>query len=141
MVLMHEDLVPPDDLSGLTPAQVAEMQTEIDVLVGLGDDMGHEVQSLGLFDELTPLRRAIERWQPHIVFNLLEEFRGQVLFDQNVVSYLQLLGIPYTGSNPRGLVLAKDKALSKKILHYHRIRTPGFTAIRRGRKAKLPLRI
>ncbi len=50
---------------------------------------------------------------------------------------MQLLGVPYTGCNPRGLVLARDKALSKKILHYHRIRAPRFAAVRRGRKPKL----
>jgi D-alanine-D-alanine ligase len=40
------------------------------------------------------------------------------------VSYLELVQLPYTGCNPRGLVIARDKALSKKILHYHRIRVP-----------------
>ena len=32
-------------------------------------------------------------------------------FDQNVVSYLELLRVPYTGCNPRGLMLSRDKAL------------------------------
>ncbi len=137
LLLMHEDLVPPDDFSEVTDKQAAEMKTETDVLVGLTQDLGHDVYKLGLWDELRPLRKAVEEYRPHVVFNILEEFRGEALFDQNVVAYLQLLGVPYTGCNPRGLVLARDKALSKKILHYHRIRVPRFVTVRRGRRPRL----
>jgi D-alanine-D-alanine ligase len=58
------------------------------------------------------------------------------MLDQNVVSYLELVQVPYTGCNPRGLVLARDKALSKKILHYHRIRVPRFAVVPAGRRLK-----
>jgi D-alanine-D-alanine ligase len=44
--------------------------------------------------------------------------------------------VPYTGCNPRGLMLARDKALSKQILHYHRIRVPRFAVVPAGRKLK-----
>jgi D-alanine-D-alanine ligase len=134
---MHQDLVPPDDLSEVTEQGAAEMKTESDVLSSIRNELGYDVQKLGLSDELRPLRNAVEEYRPHVVFNLLEEFRGEAVFDQNVVAYLQLLGVPYTGCNPRGLVLARDKALSKKILHYHRIRAPRFTVVRHGRKPKL----
>jgi D-alanine-D-alanine ligase len=137
LLLMHEDLVPPDDFSEVTDKEAAEMKTETDVMVGLTQDLGHDVCKLGLWDELRPLRKAVEEYRPHVVFNLLEEFRGEALFDQNVVAYLQLLGAPYTGCNPRGLVLARDKALSKKILHYHRIHVPRFVTVRQGRRPKL----
>jgi D-alanine-D-alanine ligase len=68
-----------------------------------------------------------------------------VLYDQNVVSYLELLQVPYTGCNPRGLVIARSKALSKKLLAYHRIRIPAFAvfplrrAVRRPRRLPFPL--
>jgi D-alanine-D-alanine ligase len=64
-----------------------------------------------------------------------------ITFDQNVVSYLELLKMPYTGCNPRGLLLARDKALSKKLLAYHRIPVPDFTVFRYGRKVRLPPRL
>src|SRR5690606_25237313 len=76
--------------------------------------------------DLKPIRDAIDDFKPHATFNLLEEFDGDALFDQNVVSYLELLRQPYTGSNPRGLILARDKALTKTVLNYHRIKTPSF---------------
>ena len=57
---------------------------------------------------------------------LLEEFHGVVTYDHAVVSYLELIRQKYTGCNPRGLLISHDKALSKKILTYHRIPTPRF---------------
>jgi D-alanine-D-alanine ligase len=135
LVLMHVDLVPPDDVAGKPDAEFFEYKTEYDVLTGLRD-LGHEVQPLGLYDDLAPLRHAIQDFKPHIAFNLLEEFRGETMLDHNVVSYLELVQLPYTGCNPRGLVIARDKALSKKILHYHRIRVPRFAVVQAGRKLK-----
>jgi len=135
LVLMHVDLVPPDDIAGKPDEEVFEYKTEYDVVTGLRD-LGHEVQPLGLYDDLTPLRQAIQNFKPHIVFNLLEEFRGETMLDQNVVSYLELVQVPYTGCNPRGLMIARDKALSKKILHYHRIRVPRFAVVPAGRKLR-----
>src|SRR5262249_27544807 len=78
-------------------------------------------------------------FEPHIVLNLMEAFAGITTFDQNVVSYLELLRLRYTGCNPRGLILARDKALSKKLLAYHRIPVPDFTVVRHGRKVAFPL--
>ena len=135
LVLMHEDLVPPDDIAGKSDAEIIEYKTEYDVVTGLREH-GHEVQPLGLYDDLTPLRRAIQNFKPHIVFNLLEEFRGEPMLDQNVVSFLELVQVPYTGCNPRGLMIARDKALSKMILHHHRIRIPRFAVVPAGRKLK-----
>ena len=139
LVLMHESLVPPDDISTLTEKDRLDVQTEWDVLRGIAG-LGHEVVKVGVSDELAPLRRQVEEAKPDIVFNLLEEFDGKVLFDHNVVAYLELLRVPYTGCNPRGLVLGRDKALSKKILHYHRIKTPDFAVVPVARKFRRPAR-
>ncbi len=85
---------------------------------------------LGIHDDLLGIRRSVQAFKPQIVFNLMEAFAGVTTFDQNVVSYLELLRLPYTGCNPRGLILARDKALSKKLLAYHRIPVPEFTVVR-----------
>ncbi|HZO13652.1 MAG TPA: hypothetical protein VFB62_10345 [Polyangiaceae bacterium] len=134
---MHESLVPPENIDDYTPQEAQEFRTERNVVEGLRQ-LGHEVQPLGLLDELGPLSRAIEEFKPHVVFNLLEEFRGITAFDYHVVAYLELHGVAYTGCNPRGLLLARDKAISKKIVHYHRIRTPRFVAFSRRRKVRRP---
>jgi D-alanine-D-alanine ligase len=103
--------------------------------------MGHEVQVLGVHDDLGDIRRAATEWKPHIALNLLEGFDDIVIFDQNVVSHLELLKLAYTGCNPRGLLLARDKSLSKKLLSYHRIRVPEFEVFRIGRPIRRPKRL
>jgi D-alanine-D-alanine ligase len=126
LVLVHEDLVPPDSLEGYSDKEIQEWKTEYDVVTTLRE-MGHDVRPLGVWDDLGKIRKEVDEWQPHVAFNLLEEFHGVSVYDQHVVSYLELLRQPYTGCNPRGLLLAHDKALSKQILAYHRIHTPKFT--------------
>src|SRR5262249_26080236 len=95
----------------------------------------------GVGGDLTPVRSAIEEFKPQIAFNLLEAFADVATFDQNVVAYLELLKVPYTGCNPRGLVLARDKALTKKVLSYHRIPVADFAVFRRGHRARRPRRL
>ncbi|MDH4300582.1 MAG: ATP-grasp domain-containing protein [Nitrospira sp.] len=136
LVLVHEDLVPPDTVEGLDLSTV-EWRTEYEVVNTLRE-MGHEVRPLGVQHELAVVRQAVDEWKPHIAFNLLEEFSGVAIYDQNVVSYLELLKVPYTGCNPRGLMLARDKGLAKKILYYHRIPIPEFITVPLGRSIRRP---
>lgn len=139
LVLMHDYLVPPADVSNQDPL-TAPWRTEYDVLTTVRDQLEHDVHVLGVKDDLAGIRQANEEFKPHIAFNLLEAFHEVGTFDQNVVAYLELLRLAYTGCNPRGMLLARDKALSKKLLHYHRIPVPEFTVVRMGRKPRLPAR-
>ena len=140
LVLMHDYLVPPDDVSGHDP-ETATWRTEYDVLKTLRDDLQHDVHVLGVKDDLAGIRQANDSFKPHIAFNLMEAFHEVGTFDQNVVAYLELLRLPYTGCNPRGMLLARDKALSKKLLHYHRIQAPEFMVVARGRKPKISKKV
>jgi D-alanine-D-alanine ligase len=140
LVLVHPDLVPPDSLKGLSEQEINVFKTEYDVVSTLRGN-GHEVRPLGVKSELAPIREAVETWKPHVVFNLLEEFHGEAVYDQNVASYLELLRVPYTGCNPRGLVLARGKDLSKKLAHYHRVPVPAFAVFPMRRKVKRPPRL
>ncbi|MEO5590473.1 MAG: ATP-grasp domain-containing protein [Gemmatimonadaceae bacterium] len=140
LVIMHPDHVPPDSLEGLTPREALALKAEFDVVQCLRQ-LGHDARALGVQDEFLPIRDAVEEFKPHIVFNLLEEFHRNVLFDQNVVSLLELLRVPYTGCNPRGLVIARGKSLSKKLLAYHRIPVPDFFVIPRGRRTRRPRKL
>lgn len=137
LALMHPQLVPPDSLEGQSEKDINIWKTEYDVVSHLRA-RGHEVRPLGVQYELAPVREAVEQFQPHVVFNLLEEFHGEVVLDHNVVSYLELLRIPYTGCNPRGMILSRGKALSKKLCAYHRIRVPDFAVFPIGHKVRRP---
>ena len=138
LVLMHETLVPPDSLDGYSDEEILDWKTEFDVVTTLRE-MGHKVLPLGVCDDLGDLRRAHDEFKPHIWFNLLEEFHGVGVYDHHVVSYLELLKQSYTGCNPRGLLLSRDKPLAKKILSYHRINSPGFFVVPRGKKPRKPV--
>jgi D-alanine-D-alanine ligase len=116
LALVHDHLVPPEDTTGIDVLE-AEWKMEYDVIETLRET-GHEVRVLGIHDDLKDIRTTAEEFHPHIIFNLMEA--------------------PYTGCNPRGLILARDKALSKKLLAYHRIPVPEFTVVRPGRKPVLP---
>ena len=140
LVLVHESLVPPEDSSGYTDQQIDAWRTEYDVMTSLRA-MGHEVRMLGMGDSLAELRAAIGDWKPDLAFNLLEEFQGIVTYDQYVVAYLELMKLPYTGCNPRGMMISRDKVLSKQILHYHRIPTARFALLPRNRAYREPRRL
>jgi D-alanine-D-alanine ligase len=140
LVLVHETLVPPESLEGVREQDAAEYRTEFDVISCLRAS-GHDVRPIGIGDSLTELRASIQDWQPQVCFNLLEEFGGIVTYDQHVVAYLELLRQSYTGCNPRGMMLSRDKVLSKQILSYHRIPTPQFAVFRRGGAIRIPARL
>ena len=140
VVLVHENLVPPESLEGLSEKQILEFKTEYDVISTI-KRMGHDVQPLGLYSDLGVISTAIQDYRPHIAFNLLEEFHGYPLYDQHVVSYLELMKQPYTGCNPRGLTISHDKALAKMVLAYHRIHVPAFAVFHMNRKVQRSKRL
>src|SRR5437879_227902 len=139
LVVVHASLVPPESLEGHSDKEIEEWRTEYDVTTTLRKR--HDVVGVGGLDSLTELRGAIADWQPDIVFNLLEEFDGIVTYDQHVVAFLELMRQPYTGCNPRGLLLARDKSLCKQLLAFHRIPTPQFSVFRRGARIHVPRRL
>jgi D-alanine-D-alanine ligase len=140
VALVHRHLIPPDKVEEGTDIVSAPWRTEYDVISTL-TTVGHEVKTLPVHDDLGEIRRLVTEWKPHIAFNLLEGFDDITIFDQNVVSHLELLKLPYTGCNPRGLLMARDKSLSKKLLAYHRIPVPEFEVFRIGRPIRRPKRL
>ena len=140
LALMHPDFVPPDSTDGYTARQINEWKTEYDVVSTLRA-AGHEVRPLGVQEEIRPVREQIEDFKPHVVFNLLEQFHHEPVYDQHIPSYLELMQIPYTGCNPRGLILARGKDLSKTLVHYRRIAVPAFAVFPMRRKVKRPARL
>ena len=93
LVLVHAGFVPPDSTSGYTAQQIHELKMEYDVVSTLRA-AGHEVHPLEVVDELKPVRDAIEGFKPHVAFTLLEKCQGDVIYDQNIASYLELTQVP-----------------------------------------------
>ncbi len=138
LLMVHEELMPPESLEGLGEAEINSWKMEYDVLAAL-EQLGHKVHCVGVADDLKPVREAIAAYRPHIVFNLLMHFHEAGILDSAVVSWLELMRQPYTGCNPRGLLTANDKALCKKVLSYHRVQAPRFFIVPRGKRvSELP---
>ena len=128
LVPMHETLVPPDSTEGLTEKEIQPWKMEFDILRTL-EGMDHQVRPVGIYEHLEVLDGAIEEFKPHVIFNIAEEFHGNATYSPHVASYFELKKVPYTGCNPHGMMVANNKALSKKILAYHGIRVPEFMVI------------
>jgi D-alanine-D-alanine ligase len=89
---------------------------------------GHDVIDLEANQELP---QVLSSTPMDIVFNIAEGFKGRNRESQ-VPALLELLDIPYTGSDPATLSIALDKALAKKIIRQHGIQTPDFQLMTTG---------
>jgi len=118
-------------------ADPENMYTENDVYRALQAN-GYKVCLLGLFDDLTPLFEEIKEFKPDVIFNMVEVFDGKTHFDMNIGALLDMLGIPYTGAKADALLICNNKALSKKILRYHRLRVARFHTFYRGHRVWRP---
>ena len=87
---------------------------------------GHEVFLIGIHDDVTHLIERLKTFGPDLVFNCCESFMEDTRYDFAVTALLDMCGYRYTGSPPEALVLARDKATSKKILDYHAVTVPDF---------------
>jgi D-alanine-D-alanine ligase len=114
-----------------------EWKTEADVMSALGT-FGHTAEHLAIYDDVDLLRQKLETFEPDVLFNLVEQFRNNPGFDQNIVSFFEMQGLPFTGCGSTGLTLCKHKGISKKILHYHHIHVPNFVVIPRGQRIGRP---
>jgi len=115
-------------------------KTEAGVLAAL-NELGYPNEHLAIFDDLDLLRQKLQTFTPDVIFNLADQFRNNRAFDQHIVSFLAMTGIPFTGCGASGLTLCKHKGISKKILSYHRIHTPDFVIIPRGKRIARPKRL
>ena len=117
-----------------------DWKTEANVLAALGK-LGHTTEHLAIFDDLDLVRQKPQSFEPDVIFNLADQFKNNRAFDQNIVSFLEMHGLPFTGCGSTGLTLCKHKGISKKILGYHRIRVPDFVTIARGKRVARPKRL
>ena len=117
--------------------KTADWKTEANVMAALGA-LGYTAEHLAIFDDLDLLRQKLENFAPDVLFNLVEQFKNNPGFDQNIVSFLEMQSLPFTGCGSTGLILCKHKGISKKILGYHRIHVPNFVVIPRGQRIARP---
>ena len=94
---------------------------------------GHELVDLEATPELPSILAAAN---VDVVFNIAEGIKGRNR-EAQVPAILELLDIPYTGSDPAALSLALDKGMAKRIVRQAGIATPDFVLMTTG-KERLP---
>jgi D-alanine-D-alanine ligase len=116
----------------LSPERLKQEQkpTEAGVMESLLR-LGHSVETLAVFDNVTHIVEKLKTCVPDVVFNLSESFHHDRAHEPNIPALLELMKVPYTGSGPDALLLCKDKAITKKVLAYHHVRVPGFVVSHR----------
>lgn len=116
LVLVHPQYHP-------RPGGRKDAPTEYDVWTALRR-LGHEVDIAPVENQLRAFDRVLRETRPDLVFNLLEEFRGEAVYDFHIISYLEALGIAYTGCNPRALILTRNKLWTAHIARAEGVEVP-----------------
>lgn len=140
LLLADAEAIPEEDPQLQNPTSDMLLEAEYHIYETLVH-LGHDVCVLRLLPPLPQLITEIQDYQPELVFNLTEHYKGSRSMDMHVASLLDMLGYPYTGSGPIGLAINRDKGMCKRILGYHRIHVPAFFTVAPGRKripANLP---
>lgn len=119
---------------------VPDRKTEKDIWNAL-KKLGHQVSLLPVYEDVPFILSEIDRFKPDIAFNQVEQFRGDAFQERNFVGLLEMLQVPYTGTNVSGLLLSKNKSLAKKIMRHHHIKTPEFTTLLLGKKITVPAKM
>jgi D-alanine-D-alanine ligase len=132
---VHRPIAPDETFSVRSLRTEEEKPTEADVLACLRK-LGHEVETLAVYDEVKAVFDKVEAFRPEVVFNLCETFFSDRAHEPNIPALLELMKVPYTGAGPDALMLCKDKALAKKLLSFHRIRVARFLVSSRARPLK-----
>jgi D-alanine-D-alanine ligase len=132
---MHRPIAPDETFSVRELRGREEKPTEADVLACLRK-LGHEAETLAVYDTVKAVFDKIDAFKPDVVFNLCETFFSDRANEPNIPALLELMKVPYTGAGPDALMLCKDKALAKKLLTFHRIRVARFVVSPRERPLK-----
>ena len=80
---------------------------------------GHDVLLVGVADQLGWMLERLAGFEPKVVFNGCESFRGHARHEYAIATVLEMHGYRYTGSSPTGLLVARNKSLTKKILAHN----------------------
>jgi len=140
LVLFDTAGTPPPDQDFSAELKTDDWAVEAHV-IGALRKLGHEVRTIGVWDEPGMIIDEIKNYPPDVVFNLTEHFNEVSAYDRNVAGLLEMMDVPYTGSSPTKLTLYKNKSMAKELLAYHKIRVPNFAILSPGSAIKRPTRL
>jgi len=92
------------------------------------EEIGYKVK-LYNFDNLSNVFNELKNSNTDLMINLTQKINNSVDQQPNAAALLEMLQIPYTGSDPYTLALTMDKIRTKKLMAYHQIPTPNWDYI------------
>ena len=104
--------------------QKLERDQEIAILADALLEGGHQVSKIGINGDIKDFFNTLTTEKPDYVFNMCEDVDNDNWGEIYIAGILELLNIPYTGSDPLCLGICLDKGKSKDILNSYRIPTP-----------------
>ena len=122
------DFIPYFEVDELTPIE------EYEVLAKKLSQAGCKAYTLNIKDDLDAILNDIKKNKPDVIFNFMEIYEDDARLEMNIVGFLELLGIPYTGVPAMALTNCQNKILAKRILNSVGIRTPKFVVIKEAKK-------
>ncbi len=114
---------------GMSPDQWDDLDSEktIEAIMAALESGGHNVAFL---EGDATLHDTLRKAKPDICFNICEGHFGNAR-EAQIPAILEMLRIPYTGSQVLALALALDKPMTKRVLAYHGLPTPPFQSFER----------
>ncbi len=131
LILFDTDYPPPEDQNFASLARTHDKEVEFQIAAAL-KRRGHHVRLLGFRDDVKGLLAGLVAEPSDVVFNLVERFNDNCSLDASVTGLLEMLGVPYTGSPPAALALARDKAKTKHVLAGCGVPVPRFFQVAAG---------
>ena len=113
---------------GFTEEQVAEFDSDatVEFIEQALRELGHQPTRIGHAKALCERLVRGERWD--LVFNICEGVAGRSR-EAQVPALLELYNIPYSFSDPLVCAVTLDKAVAKRVVKSHGVRTPAFAVV------------
>lgn len=123
--LKELDFIPYFEVDELTPMEEFEMIAE-----SLRKD-GLDAYTVNICDNINILLKEIKKNQPDVLFNFIELYKDNAQLEMNIVGFLELIGIPFTGAPSVALANCQNKVLAKRLLKSSGIKTPEFMVVKK----------
>lgn len=122
-----KDEIHPSSVLNSECAEEFDTENTISAICNVFHRNGYDTVRLGSGLEIA---EKIKKEKVDFVFNIAEGYTGRNR-ESHAPSILEMLNIPYSGSDPLTLGLALDKIMTKKIAFYAGIPTPRFRVIKK----------
>lgn len=126
-LLSEEEDEPPSPAGEADESDLYAEWDDAETILALADALAQR-HDVVLVEARRDFALRVRKARPELVFNIAEGFHGASR-EAQVPAILEMLGIPYTGSDPLTLGLCLDKARAKEILTFHGVPNAAFVLV------------